>query len=280
MGLSSLFRRLRGSRDPGPAADDEPQVRRNEGHRIAIGGTTMMVCQAQHLGMRRQQQDSFGFSSPDSQPFTAIVADGMGGMRNGAEASRMTVRLFLDAVSTGRSMADAAREANQAVYAMGVEAGEPESTGSTLAAVTIAEGGLSWVAVGDSQIYRFRNGELALVNEEHSYSADLLDLVLDGRLNLDQVRQDPQKDALTSFIGRETLTLIDECRMPVPLAAGDVVLICSDGLYRVVGTDEIREVLASGADNPAEVLLRRAIARNHPHQDNITILTLSIESLS
>lgn len=273
MGLSSLFRRFRGT-------SDEPVVRRNDGHRIRVGGVDMLVCQAQHLGMRRQQQDAFGFSSPDSAPFFAVVADGMGGMRDGAEASRLAVRLFLGAVEAGRPMRDAVTEANAAVYERGVAAGEPESTGTTLAAVRIEAASFHWISVGDSQIYRFRGGELALVNEEHSYQADLLDRVIDGRLDLQSAVHDPQKDALTSFIGRERLTLLDESLTPVPLAAGDVLLICSDGLYRALGIGEIRAVLASVDENPAEALLRLAMGKNLSHQDNTTIITLSIESLS
>lgn len=279
MGLSSLFRWFWGGTDAAIVVD-EPQIRRNEGHRLTVGGATIVVCQAQHLGMRRQQQDAFGFSEPAASPFVAVVADGMGGMRNGAEASRLALREFLTAMAEGRDPVASVRRANEAVYHLGVEAGDPEGTGSTLAAVWLMDGAFGWICVGDSQIYRFRNGELALVNEEHSWFADLLDRVADGSMTLDQARSDPQKDALTSFIGREELHRIDRSRSPVPVAPGDRIMICSDGLYRVVGEEEIRGILSVDDDNPADRLLRLAMSKQHPHQDNTTVITLSIENLS
>jgi protein phosphatase len=277
MGLISWWRRTRP--DPEDSVSDEPVIRRNEGISLQAGGMELTVGQAQHLGMRRQQQDAFALSEASATPFVAALADGMGGMRNGAEASRTALREFLAAMAAGETPADALRIANTAVYQIGVDAGEAESTGTTLAAVLLADARMGWISVGDSQIYLSRGGELSTINAEHSYLLDLYQDVIRGELDLATARLDPQKDALTSFVGLESLTRIDQSPPRFPMLEGDRIMICSDGLYRALSEAEILAVLSSDSANPADDLVKQAMAKNFPHQDNTTVITLSIDRI-
>lgn len=264
---------------PEETVSDEPVIRRNDGIVLEAGGMSITVGQAQHLGMRRQQQDAFALSDVASTPFVAALADGMGGMRNGAEASRIALREFLGAMAAGDLPTDALRTANAAVYQIGVDAGDAEGTGTTLAAVLLADARMGWISVGDSQIYLARGGELSTVNAEHSYLLDLYHDVIRGELDLATARQDPQKDALTSFVGLESLTRIDQSAPRFPLLEGDRIMICSDGLYRALSDAEILAVLTSDSANPADELVKQAMAKNHPYQDNTTVITLSIDRI-
>lgn len=160
-----------------------------------------------------------------------------------------------------------------------MDAGEAESTGTTLAAVLLTEARMGWISVGDSRIYLARGGELSTVNTEHSYLLDLYDDVIRGELDLATARQDPQKDALTSFVGLERLTRIDQSAPRFPLLEGDRILICSDGLYRALSDAEILAGLTSDSANPADDLVKQAMAKNLPHQDNTTVITLSIDRI-
>ncbi len=252
-------------------SSDEPVRKANDAHQLDIGGMSVRLGQAQHLGMRRQQQDSFAMSDPAKSPFIAVIADGMGGMKNGAEASKLAIREFMSSLDV--------EAANRAVFQLGKESGEEEGTGTTLIAVFLEDRSMRWVSVGDSQIYLLRNKELSKVNTEHSYVLDLYQDVIRGQTDLSDARQHPEKDALTSFIGLKDLTRIDQSRIAFPLKQHDVILMCSDGLYRSLSNSEMIDILSSDTSNPADELVKRAMAKNQPYQDNTTVITLSITSI-
>lgn len=267
-----LFRR-RGSESTSPAIaiSDEPVRRTNDAHPLDVGNMTIRLGQAQHLGMRRQQQDAFAMSDPAKSPFIAVIADGMGGMKNGAEASKLAIREFMSSLDVEAT--------NRAVFQLGKESGEEEGTGTTLLAVFLEDRAMKWLSVGDSQIYLLRNKELSKVNTEHSYVLDLYQDVIRGQSDLSDARQHPEKDALTSFIGLKELTRIDQSRTAFPLKQADVILMCSDGLYRSLSDSEMVDILSGDSPNPAEELVKRAMAKNHPYQDNTTVITLQIDRI-
>src|SRR5437762_9714098 len=116
---------------------------------------------AQHIGARQSQQDSFGFGDPDDQPFIshagflAIVCDGMGGMEYGDAASRTAVRAFLDAYrrkTSSEPIPDAlfrsVHEANQQVLALAASLGLIEGIGTTLIAAAVYDRSIFYISVG------------------------------------------------------------------------------------------------------------------------------------
>src|SRR5436305_3497808 len=116
---------------------------------------------AQHIGTRSEQQDSFGFSDPRDRTFTshagvlAVVADGMGGMAGGKTASRTAVKAFLDAYKLKRqnetipaALNRALHFAHEAVRAAAQQIGE-ENMGTTLLAAVTHGQGLYWISAGD-----------------------------------------------------------------------------------------------------------------------------------
>ncbi len=272
--LIMLFRRRKSASkatDSAAGSSDEPVRRTNDAHPLEVGNMTIRLGQAQHLGMRRQQQDAFAMSDPAKSPFIAVIADGMGGMKNGAEASKLAIREFMSSLDVEAT--------NRAVFQLGKDSGEEEGTGTTLLGVFLEDRAMKWLSVGDSQIYLLRNKELSKVNMEHSYVLDLYQDVIRGQSDLSDARQHPEKDALTSFIGLKELTRIDQSKTAFPLKQADVILMCSDGLYRSLSDSEIVDILSGDSPNPAEELVKRAMAKNHPYQDNTTVITLSITSI-
>src|ERR1700681_643431 len=118
---------------------------------------------AQHIGSRHSQQDSFGFADPDDAPFIehggflAVVCDGMGGMEHGDAASRIAVRAFLDAYlrkspaeTIPTALERSVHEANAQVLEYAGSIGAVESMGTTLVAAVLYERSLYFVSVGDS----------------------------------------------------------------------------------------------------------------------------------
>jgi protein phosphatase len=94
-----------------------------------------------------------------------------------------------------------------------------------------------------------------------------------GRIFLESAENDPQRNSLTSHLGRINPP-IDRNQMPLPLLPGDLVLLCSDGLYGVLTEAEIAAAAQGNAQLACQSLLRLALSRGRPDQDNVTILAL------
>lgn len=242
---------------------------------------------AQHIGARSEQQDSFGFSDPDNRSFVAhagvaaVVADGMGGMANGGAASQAAVHAFLmayEAKEPEESIPDALlrslNSANQAVLSLWRNAGAKESIGTTLAAVVLREDWLYWVSAGDSRIYFQHRNQLVQLTVDHVYSADLDEEVNKGHITPEQAATHPKRETLTSYLGLETLPRVDRSVRAFPVSPGDFILICSDGLYRALSDDEIAAGIARDPARTCETLVERAIAKHVASQDNITVIAL------
>lgn len=240
---------------------------------------------AQHQGMRSEQQDAICALGGDSRMACdafAIVADGMGGMLCGKEASEIATSSFV--LSFGKNMREEAIEeallhalhdANDAVKSRAEENACSGEMGTTLIAAAAREDRLYWISAGDSRIYLFCGGGLRQLNVEHNLRNRLLRLAKEGLIDGETIDSDPQAEALTSFVGIEELKEIDTPDTPVKLEIGDKVLLCSDGLYKTLSDDEICNAVSSyGGDNLAEYLVELTIEKGRRHQDNVSVVVL------
>jgi serine/threonine protein phosphatase PrpC len=238
---------------------------------------------AQHIGSRESQQDAFGFTSPFDAEFVrhaglaAVLADGMGGMRSGDAASRAAIGAFLAAYkgkTPDESIPDALLRsllaANQAVCQVG------EESGSTLAAAVLHERELYWISVGDSAVYLHRDGDLTLLTTSHVYARELDARASEGAIAESAARSDPQREALTSYLGMPALDLIDRSLRPMAVEAPDHILIASDGLFKTLEPDEMRQASKGAPQQVCDVLVERALAKGREGQDNITVLALAL----
>lgn len=248
---------------------------------------------AQHIGDRRTQQDSFGFGDLENRAFVAhggflaAVCDGMGGMEFGDAASRVATQAFLSAYqaktadeSIPEALERSVRTANGAVVALAHEYGLSEGMGTTLVATALHDSELYYISVGDSGIFHLRGGALQMINRPHVF-ANLLDAaVARGTMSQADAENHPERESLTSFIGAETLDEIDRNMEPIQLAEGDVILLASDGLFKTLSQREILACIA-GAGNPRtwpEALVAQTMAKKREHQDNVTVLAIAAES--
>lgn len=245
---------------------------------------------SQHIGARSSQQDAFGFSDKDDFAFVAhggvlaVVADGMGGMSNGGEASHLAVRAFLHAYmakpadeTVPTAMLRALEEANQVVITLSHQVGE-ENVGTTLVAAVIHDDALHWVSVGDSRLYLWRNGQLTQLSEDHIYANDLDRDAASGNISREDAENHPERHSLTSYLGLTPLDLIDHNLKSFPLLPGDRLLLCSDGLYAALEEIEIIPLFEHEAQQTAEDLVALVLAKDRPSQDNLTIAILACES--
>jgi len=248
---------------------------------------------AQHIGDRHTQQDSFGFGDLENRAFVAhggflaAVCDGMGGMEFGDAASRTAMQAFLGAYqaktaeeSIPQALERSVRAANDAVVALAHEYGLSEGMGTTLAAAALRDSELYYISVGDSGIFHLRGGALQMINHPHVF-ANLLDAaVARGTMSQADAENHPERESLTSFIGAESLEEIDRNVEPIAIQEGDAILLASDGLFKTLSQGEMLACIA-GARNPQswpEALVAQTMAKKREHQDNVTVLAIAAES--
>lgn len=252
----------------------------------------MLLFKSAHFasrGARRYQEDAAmispdvsaqGGDAPDR--LVAVLADGMGGHAGGAVASRLVCETFIDSIKRAaggsrerlRSALDAA---NVAIAEHVAKIPALRGMGSTLVGTLFGPEGLEWVSVGDSPLYLYRNGEIALLNEDHSLAPLLDQLAAEGRLSEEEARADPRRHLLRSAVTGEELELVDLSRQPLPLHVGDCVLLASDGIHTLDMQEIARIVtgyLSSGPEALVEALVRNVELAGDPHQDNVTVVAV------
>ena len=246
---------------------------------------------AQWIGARQEQEDAFGFAGFDArgqagpEGVLAVVADGMGGLSEGRAASQGAVSGFLAAwagqppdLAVTERLLGAITAANQVVHNLArATAGEGE-VGTTLVVAAIHQRHLFWISAGDSRLYLYRatDGSLTPCNEEHNLALQLWRQAPADGPTPDWI-EDPQRDALISFLGLAEIPEIDRNVRPLALEAGDRLLLCSDGVDGVLSLDELKDGLDADPQTAAEGLIARLQGLQRPYQDNATVAILACE---
>lgn len=226
--------------------------------------------------------DAAGAAEPTR--LLAILADGMGGHAGGAIASDAVCTNFeaqyIEQQGSARQRLRAALSAANGAIS-GLVALQPQlrGMGSTLIGVAFHDGHASWVSVGDSPLYLYRRGEMARLNEDHSMAPVLDKLVASGRMTVEEAEDDPRRHMLRSAVVGEDLDLVDLSQTPWALQGGDVVVLASDGIHSI-DDHEIARIIAAyrkeGADATADALLTAVKDAGVPHQDNVTVVVVTV----
>lgn len=240
------------------------------------------------VGRRSMQQDSFGTSDIEGEVdfekkgVLAIVADGMGGLSDGERMSQLVVVTMLQGFDEDDGSMPSASLLMKLVYdanvAVNKELGEEKigKCGSTLTAVIVKNRKLSWISVGDSHIYVCREGKLIKMNEDHNYAKELDERVKSGELTLEEAMKDPQRGALTSFIGMGELEMLDQNENPIALEKNDRILLMSDGVFGTVAESRIAEIMNMPLLQAGEQLEQEIRQKNKRNQDNYTCVILQV----
>lgn len=239
--------------------------------RIAIGNS-------QHRGARPYQEDSFGYTPLDraeKDGFAAVVADGMGGLSAGDKVSAYAVSAMLEMRYQVQSMSPVPVRFRQMLSAINDKVcSSGIGGGCTAAAVFCCSEGVYWCSVGDSRIYIQRDGMLFQITEDGDHQNDLLDEVISGELDFDEMMSDESKDSLAQYIGFKGALKPDVSISPLIPSVGDRLLICSDGVYNALSVGEMSRALALSAQNAADALLNGILQKNYQNQDNCTAVVL------
>ena len=256
-------------------------------YRVDTGGADGISIGKLHgIGTREKQQDAFGVSDAGQikeKGLLLILADGMGGLLGGEIASMETVVAclsYFDNVEMSEEpkefFSNMLEYANEKVKeALGISNGEG---GSTVIAVWLWENYMFYISVGDSRLLLFRKGELIQLNREHNYQATLLEKAMQGEITLEEAYNDPQKNALTSYVGEDFISEMDMCGEIMRIEEGDKIILMSDGIYRTVEEVELEEVLKQSPQRAAMELERMIFQKAKASQDNYTALIVEIIS--
>jgi PPM family protein phosphatase len=233
---------------------------------------------------RANNEDSYLYWEPDSdEEFKrkgrlAIVADGMGGYEGGQEASRLaveTVRSVYDNAFDGdpqQTLIAAFESAHATIQRYAAEHVEFQGMGTTCTAISILDRKLYFAHVGDSRLYLVRPKSVSRLTRDHSYVGRLVE---SGIVRQEDAESHPQRHILTAALGSGREVVPDAPEQPLVLEKDDTLVLCTDGLWSLVGEQEISAAVRLGS--PAEssaALVKMALQRGGP--DNITVLVLRI----
>lgn len=207
----------------------------------------------------------------------------MGGMQGGEIASNLTVNTLFDDFYNQKVencpafFSEEIKKVDALVAGIKDETGKTIESGATLVSIVIDGNNLYWASVGDSRIYIIRGDEIAQVNAEHNYYMMLKDRVEAGEITEEEARNDPSKEALISYIGIGGVELADINQEPFSLENGDLIVLCSDGLYRILNDEAIKLIVRSCSENiplAAHMLVNTATENRQNNQDNTTAIVV------
>jgi protein phosphatase len=193
------------------------------------------------------------------------VADGMGGHAAGEVASALALRTLQDALTEGRELGDAFRLANERVHRMATEPGK-QGMGTTMTAVLVEGSQFRVANVGDSRVYLISASGIRQLTDDHSFVAE----AMKRGQSRSEAMATPWRDALTRSIGTEEEVDVDVFG-PFPLEHDSAFVICSDGLYKTLNDDDLRElfVRSGGTRGAAQAMVSAAF--DGGSDDNISV---------
>lgn len=237
------------------------------------------------VGLVRSENQDFGLYTTPSEESTShpggrllIVADGMGGHRGGATASRLageTVKMqYLDSETSDipTALRESLSRANARIFSEAQSNPELRGMGTTTSVLAVRDHH-GWLAhVGDSRIYLVRGGQIKQLTDDHSLVATM---VREGLLTSAEAETHPRRNVLQRSMGVAEDVEID-VRGPFELREGDTFILCSDGLHGVVKEHELLEIAGGTIEEAADEFLRRALERGAP--DNVTVIVARVEA--
>jgi protein phosphatase len=218
--------------------------------------------------VRESNEDAFVVDPP-----LYAVADGMGGHSAGEVAASVALETLERGVGKWgpAKLSDAVAEANRVVFERQVKDPALMGMGTTLTAVVAIGERLRVAHVGDSRAYLWRDGNLRLLTDDHTW---VNEMVRAGEITEAEARTHPNRSMLTRALGLDPDVAVDETSEV--LRAGDRILLCSDGLTALLPDEEIEHLLETTGDpqTAAERLVNAANAAGGV--DNTTVIVLDV----
>lgn len=220
-----------------------------------------------HAGRRRSNQDAVVVRQLSSGDELLAVADGMGGHAAGEVASATALETLVAELERGAELGAAVVAANARVYACSRERSEWQGMGTTLVALLRSGTSYRIANVGDSRAYVIDAAGIRQVTRDHSF---LVEAVQAGTLSPAEAAESPWRNALTRAVGTEPAVEVDLFG-PFPADPPQVVLLCSDGLYKALPPEIIREYVVATGELATALEALCALAYRRGSDDNISV---------
>lgn len=246
---------------------------------LATAGLSDVGC------LRENNEDRFSYWEPASEKQfrekgrLAMVADGMGGHEGGQEASRIAVETVQEVYGQSPAgdprslLITALQAAHQRILAYANDHPALLGMGTTCTAVAIIGRSLYYAHVGDSRLYLIRDSKIYRLSRDHTYVGRLLE---QGIINPEEAATHPHRNVLLMALGAGPEIAPESPEQPITLETGDVLLLCTDGLWSQVSDGEILDATsAASLKQTCGQLIEKAKERGGP--DNITVQALRIE---
>ena len=237
------------------------------------------IFQESRKGSRKVNQDRIAYTfSRDA--LLLVVADGMGGHAGGEIAAQLAVRLFIERFQQEakpvlknplKFLQDTMVRAHAALGSYANQFSMLETPRTTCVACIVQAGHAYWCHVGDSRLYLFRQGGLIGATKDHSKVQYLVD---QGIIGADEIGQHPDRNKIFSCLGGLVDPVIDLSRR-TPLRNGDVIVMCTDGLWAVFDQREIATWLTSTPIlTTAPQMMREGEKRGGADGDNLSAIVV------
>lgn len=248
--------------------------------RLQVAGKSDIGC------VRSNNEDSFGYRlAAGDREGILVVCDGMGGQPCGDVASDLAVKTLLQQfaaagnhrISGPKFLAEAIAAANTAIRRAADGKAEMQGMGTTIVAALAENDAIAIAHAGDSRAYLLRGGKLQQITEDHSY---VMEQVRRGIMSARQAETSALQNIILRALGTEDTVEVDFTEFDAQ--AGDLLLLCSDGLSKMLADTEIEQIIlanpAAGIDEACGALVSKA--REAGGYDNITVLLAQFESAS
>ena len=231
---------------------------------------------------RPQNQDTYQIEQLDRNTLLCVICDGMGGAKSGNIASTLAVDVFVEEVKStwtsgmnqekvDQMLEAAVKLANFTVFDQAQQFEEFDGMGTTLVAMLIRNQEVTVINVGDSRAYRVGSSGIRCVTKDHS----LVQMMVDrGELTPERARTYPGKNYITRAIGTEPVVESDIFHLDVE--RGDCLLLCSDGLSKMMDDQEILFEVVHGVNKQYCCQRLLDVAKNRGAPDNVTSVLVLI----
>ncbi len=237
------------------------------------------IFQESRKGSRKINQDRIAYTfSRDT--LLLVVADGMGGHAGGEIAAQICTRLYVERFQQEakpvlrnplKFLQDTMMRAHAALGSYANQFSMLETPRTTCVACIVQAGNAYWAHAGDSRLYLYRQGALIGQTKDHSKVQYLVD---QGIIAANEAMTHPDRNKVFSCLGGMVDPVIDVSRR-TPLRNGDILVLCTDGLWSVLGKDEIATWLTSTPIlRSAPLMLRDAEKRGGPDGDNLSAIVV------
>lgn len=239
-------------------------------------------------GTREYQQDAAKVVTYGT--FTmAVICDGMGGMNHGEIASTQTIQNIFEDLDKAWPIYDIPEFLKKEALSMDHHVcmlkdvqNQSLNSGSTIVSAVVKDGDLYWMAVGDSRLYILRDKQLTPITKDHNYKNFLNEKLKKGEIDMDFYNSEIKKgESLTSYLGMGNISLIERNRRALHLESGDILLLCSDGLYKTLTEEQIEAVVNESGGNisiAGDRLIKTAHRFGKTGQDNTTVILLKVSA--